>query len=100
MSFIQLISFRTDDLDAVRAIHEEWLAATADRRTARGARLFADRHQNHRYVLVVDFDSADSASANGELPETHAAAERLSAHVRDLTYTDLDLVEDVAQVLS
>lgn len=99
MPFTQLITVRTQDPDAVRAIHEEWLAATEGRRTARSARLFADRHHEHRYVVVVDFDSAEAAEVNGALPETTAAAERLAAVADEVTYTDLDLVDAGAGVL-
>lgn len=35
MAFVQLIEFRTDDIDKAREIDEEWLQATVGRRTVR-----------------------------------------------------------------
>lgn len=93
MTFTQLISFRTHDIDAVRRITDDWHAATEGRRTARGECLFADRADPGRFVVAVDFDSAEAAAANAALPETQRAAEQMAAVTTDLTYTDLDLVE-------
>lgn len=95
-AFTQLISFSTDDIDAVRRITDEWFAATEGRRTLRSQRLYVDHNRPDHYVVAAEFDSADAAAANSALPETERTAEQLAAVVTDLTYTDLDLVSDDA----
>lgn len=76
MTFVQLIEFRTTDIDGMRQIHEEWLRATDGTRTARRQLLTRDRSDPDRYVVIAFFDSYESAMENSSLPETQASAEQ------------------------
>jgi hypothetical protein len=76
MTFVQLIEFRTADIDGMRQIHEEWMRATEGIRTSRRQLLTRDRSDPDRYVAIVFFDSYESAMQNSSLPETEASAEQ------------------------
>ncbi len=76
MTFVQLIEFRTADIESVRQIDEDWRRATEGTRTVRRQLLARDRSDPGRYVAIVFFDSYESAMENSRLPETQASAER------------------------
>jgi hypothetical protein len=95
MTFVQIIEFRTRDIDAARRVDEEWRRATGSKRTARRELLARDRADPDRYFAIVFFDSYVSAMENSSLPETQAAAEQY----RKLAdgppvFSDLDVLED------
>ena len=89
MPFVQLESFRTDDITRVVPLAERWQAETTGRNTLIAYHVFADRNDPRRYVVINEFESYESAMANSDLPETATLAAELSALVEDLTYTDL-----------
>lgn len=97
MSFVQVVEFRTSDLDAVRQADEGWRRASEGKRTPRREILAADRNQPGRYFAIVFFDSYESAMENSKLPETQAAAEKYMA-LADAppVFYDLDVLEDRA----
>jgi hypothetical protein len=97
MSFVQVVEFRTSDLDAVRQADEGWRRAAEGKRTVRREILAADRNQPGRYFAIVFFDSYESAMENSKLPETQAAAEKYMA-LSDgpPVFYDLDVLEDRA----
>ena len=92
MEFIQIIEFKTDDIDAVQAIDQEWLKATEGKRTARRQILTRDRNDPDRYLAVVFFDSYESAMQNSELPDTQALAAKYMAATKDAVFHDLDVI--------
>ena len=57
MSFVQIIEFRTDNIDEMRKIGDEWEAAAASGRTARRRLVCQDRDNPGRYFNLVFFDS-------------------------------------------
>ena len=79
MSFIQIITIATDQIEAVEALMDEWTTATAGDRTAQRSTLTADRDRPGIYVQIVEFPSHEAAMANSDLPATGAFAERLTA---------------------
>lgn len=94
MSFIQIIEFRTDDLEQVRAVSDEWRTATEGVRTLRKEIVAADRNEPGRYLILAFFDSHEAAMRNSALPETQEAAAKVQALVTsDVTYRDLDVRE-------
>jgi hypothetical protein len=97
MSFVQVVEFRTSDLDAARQADEGWRRASEGKRTVRRKILAADRNQPGRYFAIVFFDSYESAMENSKLPETQAAAEKYMA-LADAppVFYDLDVLEDRA----
>ena len=76
MTFVQIIEFRTSDIDSVRQVNDEWRAATEGKRTLRREMIARDHSDPDRYFAIEFFDSYESAMENSELPETKAAAEK------------------------
>jgi hypothetical protein len=97
MTFMQIIEFRTTDIEAVRQVDEDWRRATEGKRTARRELLARDRSDPNRYFAIVYFDSYESAMENSSLPETNAAAEQYrKAADGEPVFYDLDVIEDRA----
>jgi quinol monooxygenase YgiN len=95
MAFIQIIEFRTDDIDGFSKLGDEWEAATEGERTTQRAVIARDRNNPDRYFNIVFFDSYESAMTNSNLPATAAFAEKLQTKVKgEPTFHDLDVVED------
>jgi len=94
MAFVQIIDFRSSDFDGLKKSNEEWEAATEGKRTVRRQIVGRDRNDPSRYVVIVFFDSYESAMENSQLPETQASAEQFAALTRDLSFVDLDVIED------
>lgn len=93
MSFVQIESFRTDRIDELTGLAEEWAAATRGRRTVVADRIYRDRHDPRRYLVVNEFDSYDRAMVNSALPETDALTAKVHALVDDgVEFIDLDEV--------
>ena len=78
MPFIQIIEFRTTQIDEVEAMMDEWLTATEGKRSTGRSNLTVDRDQPNTYVQIVEFPSYERAMANSALPETSHFAERLN----------------------
>jgi hypothetical protein len=94
---VQIIEFRTSDIEGVRRIDEEWRRATEGRRTVRRELLARDHSDPDRYFAVVFFDSYESAMANSSLPETKASAEQyMKVSDGPPVFHDLDILEDWA----
>jgi quinol monooxygenase YgiN len=95
MAFVQIIEFRTADLDGVRKVDEEWKQATTGKRLARRQIVARDRNDPGRYLALVFFDSYESAMENSQLPETQAFAAKYSSAVDGQpVFHDLDVVAD------
>jgi quinol monooxygenase YgiN len=96
MTFIQIVSFRCHDLDALRDAEAEWLAATEGRRTLRTETVLVDRDDPTRFVTINAFDSYESAMENSALPETDAMAAKVGALlIGEPTYWNLDVVQTI-----
>ena len=95
MSFIQVIEFRTSDIDAVRQANDDWRRATEGKRTARRELLVRDRSDPSRYFAIVFFDSYESAMENSGMPETKAASEQYMKVTDAMpVFYDLDVIGD------
>ena len=95
MAFVQIIEFRTSDIEQARRANEEWWRATEGKRTVRRELLARDRSDPGRYFAVVFFDSYESATENSALPETQATAEQYSKMSDGPPgFYDLDVLED------
>jgi quinol monooxygenase YgiN len=95
MAFIQIVEFETTNLDALRSIQERWIDATEGKRTARRSILCRDHSAPDRHVLIVFFDSYESALENSNLSETRQLADELSSLLAGpQQFKDLDVVED------
>ena len=94
MGFVQIINFRTSDIDGLKKSGEEWEAATEGKRTVRRQIVAQDRNDPTRYAIIVFFDSYESAMENSQLPETQASAEKFAALTDEVSFVDLDVIED------
>jgi len=94
MGFIQIIDFRTSDIDGLKKADEEWRAATEGKRTLRREIMTRDRNDPSHYVLIAFFDSYESAMENSALPETQASAEQFAALSESMTFADLDIIDE------
>jgi len=95
MEFIQLVEGHTDRFDEIVELGQQWEEATAGRSTARRSIITRDYNDPSRFVIIVFFDSYDSAMENSNLPETQVLAETLAKLVEGpVIFHDLDVVED------
>jgi hypothetical protein len=95
MAFMQIIEFRTADIDRAREVNDEWWRATQGKRTVRREVLARDHSDPSRCFGVVFFDSYESAMENSDLPETRASAEQYrKMSDGPPVFYDLDIVED------
>jgi quinol monooxygenase YgiN len=96
MTFVQVIEFKAENLDGVRALEAEWEKATEGKRTARRSVLTTDRNDPTRHLVLVTFDSYESAMENSALPETQAFAEGMVKLAQGpMSFHDLDVVDDL-----
>jgi hypothetical protein len=94
MGFVQIMQYRTSDIDSLRKLEEDWRQATEGKRTVRREILAQDRSDPSRYFNIVFFDSYESAMENSNLPETQAAADKFDDLTEGVTFYDLDVLED------
>ncbi len=93
MSFVQIVSFRSDHVDRLAQLDLEWRAATNGRNHLLADHVYVDRHDPRHHVVVNEFADAEAAAANSSMPETTAYAAEAAALVDGaIEYTDLDLV--------
>ena len=95
MAFIQTIEMRTKEYEQLKALGDEFFASTEGKRTVRRSIVTRDRNDPDRYVLIVFFDSYESAMENSNLPETAEFAGKQTALLEGPpSFADLDIVED------
>jgi quinol monooxygenase YgiN len=95
MTFIQIIEARTENLDGILALDDDWAEATEGKRTARRSIVTTDRNDPTRHLVIVFFDDYESAMKNSALPETQTFAERWAKLVDEPpAFRDLDVIAD------
>jgi quinol monooxygenase YgiN len=78
VKFLQIIEFRTSDIDAVNRVIDEFVTKTEGKRTSTRATITEDRDQPGTYLNVVEFPSYETAMENSKLPETNEVAAKLA----------------------
>ncbi|MER5726805.1 hypothetical protein ABT084_00375 [Streptomyces sp. NPDC002138] len=93
MKFAQIVDFETERIDEVRDLLRAYEADAAGRTSTPTARtLLKDRANPNRYLVLVEFESYETAMANSKAPETSELAQALSALMtRPTVYTDCDI---------
>lgn len=95
MEFIQIIESRTKDIDAMMALEQEWEQATEGKRTARRSIVTRDRNDPERHLVIVFFDSYESAMENSRLPETQELSAKMGTLIEGETrFHDLDVIAE------
>ena len=79
MSFIQIIEVRTNNVDGLRSLDDEWEKATEGKRTLQRAIIAHDRNEDDRYLILAFFDSYESAMENSNLPQTQEFSKKMMA---------------------
>jgi hypothetical protein len=95
MTFVQIVEFRTNKIDKIRKIDDEWTKRAGTETTARRGVLCEDRDNPGRHLQIVFFDSYESAMKNSELPITQEFGERMSALAEGpAMFHNLNVLED------
>ena len=93
MKFVQLIEFKTGDIEAFNRAVDEWRVKSAEFRTAGKAVQTRDRDNDRTYIQIVEFPSYEAAMENSNRPETGEFAARLSELCDGpATFRNLDVV--------
>lgn len=96
MSFLQIVSFHTDQIERFEELDRRWAEETEGRRTLVDSALYRDRTDPTHHVAVNFFASWEDAQVNSALPETDAfATQAMSLSTGPVEFTDLDLVTSV-----
>ena len=95
MSFVQIIEIQTDSPDELFALQEQWERATEGKRTAQRAVVTRDRNDPKRHVIIVFFDSYESAMKNSQMPETQEfAGKQATLLSAPPVFHDLDVIDE------
>ena len=78
MKFVQLIEFKTGDIEAYNKALDRWLAKTQGIRTSSRALQGRDRDNDRTYFSIVEFPSHEVAMENSSRPETAEFAAQLT----------------------
>jgi hypothetical protein len=95
MEFVQIVEFRTSDIDALRERGRAYEQEMGGDRAGR-AMVCADRDNPGRYFIIGRFGSYDDAMRNSEDPRTQALAGDM-AKIADgpPTFYNLDLIDEI-----
>jgi hypothetical protein len=95
MEFVQIVEFRTSDIDALRERGHAYEQEMGEDRTGR-AMVCADRDNPGRYFIIGRFGSYDDAMRNSEDPRTQAlAADMAKLADGPPTFYNLDLIDEI-----
>ena len=76
--FVQIMRFRTDDIDTLTTLSEQYRADTTGRSTYTSEVMGRDLDSGE-YVIIITFPSKEAADVNDALPETAALAQQTTA---------------------
>ncbi|MFJ8648644.1 ester cyclase [Streptomyces sp. NPDC093546] len=95
MSFVQVIDLKTDRVDELRGLMDQWIQATEGKRTATHSIVGRDRSDDTHVVEIVEFPSYEEAMKNSNLPETNRIYQQLMELCDgEPSFTDLDVLGD------
>ncbi|GAA4909398.1 ester cyclase [Streptomyces coeruleoprunus] len=95
MAFVQVIDCRTQRVDELNKLMDNWVEATKGKRTATHSIVGQDRSDSAHVVEIVEFPSYEEAMKNSNLPETDRIYRELVALCEgEPSFTDLDVVRD------
>ena len=95
MTFIQIIEGRTSRYDEMQALTEEFQGRTQGESTVRRAIETKDHDDPNRFMVLVFFDSYESAMQNSNMPETDDFSKKMMELVDGQpTFHNLDVIDD------
>jgi quinol monooxygenase YgiN len=95
MKFVQIIEFKTKDIDGFNQALDDFLASTEGTRTNVRGLQTRDRDAADTYLQIVEFPSYDAAMENSNKPETAAFAASLTKICDGPpTFRNLDVLRD------
>ena len=95
MEFVQVIQFRSSNVDAMRKLGDEYEAAIGSDNKARRALITEDRDNPGTYFQLVFFDSYEEAMANSNHPATQKVAAGMGKLADgEPTFYNLNVIED------
>jgi quinol monooxygenase YgiN len=78
MKFVQIIEFKTKDIDAFNKTLDDFLKSTEGTRTTTRGLQTRDRDAADTYLQIVEFPSHEAAMENSNKPETAEFAASLA----------------------
>ncbi len=92
MQFVQIVEFKTSDIEAMQARGKRYEEETGG---GAGSAIFcADRDNPGTFLVIATFPSYEEAMANSEKPETQAlAADMMALSDAPPTFRNLDLFD-------
>ena len=94
MGFVQIIEFKTTNLDAILKLDQRWRDETEGKRTATAATMTKDRERPDTYVWIIEFPSYEAAMQNDKLPETQQIAQdMMKVSDGEAVFRNLELIE-------
>ena len=95
MKFVQILEFKTSNIDEMIARGKQYEQEVGDRGTGK-AMICRDRDNEGTYMIVGTWNSHEEAMQNNDLPETQAlAADMAKLSDGPPTFRNLDLLEEV-----
>jgi quinol monooxygenase YgiN len=95
MRFVQLIEFKTKDIDGFNRTLDAWLTKTSGIRTPTRATQGRDRDAKDTYIHIVEFPSYEAAMENSNRPETAEFAAQLAKLCEEPpTFRNLDVTRE------
>ncbi len=95
MAFIQIIEGRTSRYDEIKALVDDFRTRNGDQSTVRRAIETKDRDDPSRFMVMVFFDSYESAMENSNMPETDEFSKQMGELLDGPpTFHNLDVVDD------
>lgn len=96
MAFVQIIEYRTDRPDEIKALMDEWEEASQDVTIPVRGLQCVDRDNPGTYVDIVEFPSYELAMENSNRPETTTFAERMAKLCEGpATFRNLDVIREM-----
>jgi predicted ester cyclase len=95
MSFVQVIDCKTNRVEELNRLMDDWVSVTQGKRTATHSIVGKDRADPSHVVEIVEFPSYEEAMRNSKLPETDRIYREMVALCdAPPQFTDLDVVRD------
>jgi steroid delta-isomerase-like uncharacterized protein len=95
MKFVQVIDFKTDQVDGMNQLMDKWMEQSEGKRSATHSVIGQDRSDSSHIVEIVEFPSHEEAMKNSQLPETERIFREMAALCDGVpSFTDLDVVRD------